>query len=281
MIKQKLIKSIFVIFTISLFIYFLSFNSLDLVTTFTIVEGGNYTFSLDKVNYKIPDLYVQKSELTNRQLAEIMNWAYKQGYLEINKEEVYEIFQGRFLIYQLKEKYSGLDFNLKEGFVVKKNFENLPASYISWYGALAISNFLSIMNGFIPCYNIINAEMTPRGNGFRLPFSYEWEYVATGGKKSAKYKYCGSNDLNEVGWYNKNSGNSPQIVMLKKPNEVGIYDMSGNLFEWCFEMGISAGVYARGGAFNSNESQCTPISFSEFEPLDCLIDVGVRLFRTK
>lgn len=275
--KNKLYFLFSILFLIS-FIY--SFNSIDIVSVFTIVEGGNHVFSLNGATFKISDLYVQKFELTNRQLVEILNWAFKQGYLEISKNEVFEVYQGRFLIYQLEEKYSGLNFSKNE-FSVKKNFENLPASYISWYGALAVANFLSMMQGFTPCYNLINAELTPKGNGFRLPFSYEWEYVAIGGKKSQKFKYCGSNELNEVGWFNKNSSNSPQIVMMKKSNELGIFDLSGNLYEWCFEMGISAGVYARGGSFNSNESQCTPQSFSEFDPLDCLIDVGVRLFRTK
>ncbi|MEJ5273793.1 MAG: SUMF1/EgtB/PvdO family nonheme iron enzyme, partial [Spirochaetota bacterium] len=254
-------------------ISFISSNEIDIVSIFKIVEGGNYKFSLNGVNYKIPDLYVQKSEFSNRQLVEILNWALKQGYIEVVKNEVYEIYQGRFLIYLLEEKYSGLVFSKNE-FSVKKNFENLPASYISWYGALTICNFLSMMQGFVPCYNLINAEPTPNGNGFRLPYSYEWEYCAIGGKKSQNFKYSGSNDLNEVGWFNKNSSKSPQMIMMKKPNELGLYDMSGNLYEWCFEMSTSAGVYARGGDFNSNESQCLPTSFSEFDPLDCLINVG-------
>lgn len=261
-------------------ISFISSNEIDIVSVFTLVEGGNYKFSLNGVNYKIPDLYVQKSEFSNRQLVETFNWALKQGYIEVVKNEVYETYQGRFLIYLLEEKYSGLVFSKNE-FSVKKNFENLPASYISWYGALTICNFLSMMQGFVPCYNLINTEPTPNGNGFRLPYSYEWEYCAIGGKKSQNFKYSGSNDLNEVGWFNKNSSKSPQIIMMKKPNELGLYDMSGNLYEWCFEMSTSAGVYARGGDFNSNESQCLPNSFSEFDPLDCLINVGFRMFRTK
>ncbi len=259
---------------------FLTLNSFDFITNFLFVEGGNHIYSLNGQTIKINDLYVQKHELTNKELAEILNWAYNQGYIEISKDEVFEVYQGKFLVYQLDQKYSGLVFS-KNSFSVKMNFDNLAASYISWYGALTIANFLSLMQGFTPSYNLINAELTPKGNGFRIPFSYEWEYCAIGGKKTKNFKYSGSNDLKEVGWYAKNSGNFPQIIMLKAPNELGLYDMSGNLYEWCFEMGISAGVYARGGAFNSTENQCQVSSFTEFEPLDCLINVGVRLFRTK
>lgn len=278
--KKFIILFLLLSISISLLFFFISLKDIDIVTIFTVVEGGNYTFSLNNTIYKIPDLYVQKHEFTNKQLAEVLNWGLKQGYIEISKSEVYETYQGRFLIYLLDEKYSGLIFSKGE-FSVKKNFDNLPASYVSWYGALTIANFFSIMNGFIPCYNLINGETTPKGNGFRLPYSYEWEFCAKGGNKSKKFTYSGSNDLNEVGWYIKNSSKFPQVVMLKKPNELGLYDMSGNLYEWCFEMGISAGVYARGGAFDSNENQCLPVSFSEFEPLDCLINVGFRLFRNK
>ncbi len=279
--KRESIKNIIIFLIIFLsFFIILSMVKFDTISTFTLVEGGEHIFSLNGQPYKINDLFVQKHELTNEQLAEILNWAFTNGYIEISNDEVYETYQGRFLIYQLEQKYSGLLFS-KNSFAVKSKFEKLPASFISWYGALTIANFLSIIHGFTPCYNLISTDLTPGGNGYRIPFSYEWEYCAMGGKKSNKYKFSGSNNLSEVAWYSKNSSNSPQPIMLKKPNEIGLYDMSGNLYEWCYEMGISAGVYARGGAFNSNENQCLPTSFFEFEPLDCLINVGVRLFRTK
>jgi len=76
-------------------------------------------------------------------------------------------------------------------------------------------------------------------HNFRLPSEAEWEYVARGGhqtqknKKSNYYKYCGSDDLKQVGWYRVNSGMETKSVGLLLPNELGIYDMSGNVYEWC------------------------------------------------
>ena len=78
-----------------------------------------------------------------------------------------------------------------------------------------------------------NAACDRTADGYRLPTENEWEYAAKGGNKSQGYEYAGSDDIDEVGWYYVNSGFTTHDVGMKQPNELGIYDMSGNVCEWC------------------------------------------------
>lgn len=73
------------------------------------------------------------------------------------------------------------------------------------------------------------------GQNYRLPTEAEWEYAARGGNKSSGYIFSGDNDLEKVGWSGDNSGASTQAVGRKNPNELGLYDMSGNIYEWCID----------------------------------------------
>ena len=85
------------------------------------------------------------------------------------------------------------------------------------------------------------------GRTFRMPTEAEWEYAARGGKKSRGYKYSGSNSIGDVAWYDENSGRKTHPVRQKQPNELGIYDMSGNVYEWCSDW---EGSYSSGSQTN-------------------------------
>ena len=96
---------------------------------------------------------------------------------------------------------------------------NYPAYFVSYYEAI---DFCEKLN-----------ELTYNKYNFRLPTEAEWEYAARGGNKSHGYEYSGSNNIDGVAWYDDNSGYIAHPVKSKKCNELGLYDMSGNLWEWC------------------------------------------------
>lgn len=154
--------------------------------------------------------------------------------------------------------------------------DNLPVEKVSWDD----------------CQEFIRKLNTLTGGNFRLPTEAEWEYAARGGNKSKGYKYSGSNNVGQVAWYRDNSNNQTHPVATKSPNELGIYDMSGNVYEWCQDWygsyssgaqtnpkGPSTGTHrvGRGGSW-INSARYTRVSIRfHYTPSITLGNLGLRL----
>jgi formylglycine-generating enzyme required for sulfatase activity len=136
-----------------------------------------------------------------------------------------------------------------------------PVVDISWHDAVKWCNAKSEIEGLSPVYTHGNniyrkGSLTPTANsrqsGFRLPTEGEWAWAACGGKKSKRFQFSGSNDINSVGWHSGNSGGVAHAVGKKAPNELGIYDMSGNVLELCWDISSTGNNFRviRGGGFS-------------------------------
>ena len=175
--------------------------------------------------------------------------------------------------------------------------ENNPVEMVSWYDAIYFCNKLSEKCGYTPVYSVngttdvtkwnytphqeneIYEEITQNrsADGFRLPTDAEWEYAAKGGQE---YKYSGSNNIDEVAWYNENSVETTHPVAQKKANGYGLYDMTGNVREWCWDAVSVSFRFLRGGGWNKSADYCAVSRSSCYFAYDRYSNYGFRVVRT-
>ncbi len=193
----------------------------------------------------------------------------------VHKVQVPDFYLGKYPVTQsLWKAVMGGDNN-------PSNFQgdNRPVEGVSWKNA---HQFLKKLN-----------ELTHQT--YRLPTESEWEYAARGGKKSQGFKYSGSNKLKDVGWYSKNSYGETKPVGLKYPNELGLYDMSGNVWEWVEDdwhdrytdapddgtarLAADWGTVRviRGGGWGSEARSCRVSYRLSFEAAERNYDLGFRM----
>ncbi|MEZ4772293.1 MAG: SUMF1/EgtB/PvdO family nonheme iron enzyme [Bacteroidia bacterium] len=173
---------------------------------------------------------------------------------------------------------------------------NRPVEQVTWLDAAKFCNVLSKNQGLKEVYEFngeVEVLINYESNGFRLPTEAEWECAAKGGVvDGGKYYYAGSNDLNFVSWHESNCHEQSQPVGLKMPNQLGIYDMSGNVWEWCNDWymdytekeeenpigsNIKTERVRRGGSWRFDYRGCR-VAYRRSKPVEFLDDdLGFRL----
>ena len=173
--------------------------------------------------------------------------------------------------------------------------DDLPVEHVSWMDAVEYCNKRSQQEGLQPCYRSSGGVITCdwSANGYRLPTEAEWEYAAKGGGLDfLEYEYSGGNSADTVGWY---SGNRTHPVGTKAANSLGIYGMSGNVWEWCWDWyepygsgaqtdptGAASGSdrVGRGGSWHDDARHLRSADRSSSGPSSRGIDLGFRLVRS-
>ena len=248
------------------------------------VKGGNCTLNGTEVT--LSSFWISPYEVTQEEFVSVMTG--NQNGIEANPS----YFQG-----DTKPPAAG------------EVQERRPVENVNWYDAIVYCNLLSIKEGLTPCYTIKGSTTpadwgtSPRSSsaedyddwksvtcdfsadGYRLPTEAEWEYAARGGKAgitdgSWDNTYSGSTTPDDVAWYHDNSGYKPHEVGKKQANALGLYDMSGNVWEWCWDWHGSGNRVLRGGSWSNGASFCTVSYRYDNLPGLRLSDRGFRLVRS-
>lgn len=232
-----------------------------------------------------------------------------------NELPLHEVTLSSYLIgrYEVtQEKWQAvMGSNPASGYGVGSNY---PVYNVSWYAILKYCNLRSMFEGLAPVYSISGstdptnwgavptsnnatwnaATCNWSANGYRLPTEAEWEYAARGGSTTPDYIYSGSDDINLVAWYSSNSGSTTHAVGLKQYNGLSLYDMSGNVWERCWDWYSAYGGegqinptgpltgssrLVRGGYWSYNASSCRVSCRGGLEPYFGNSNYGFRLCR--
>ena len=225
------------------------------------VEGGTWPEDSGISPQSVVAFQLGKYEVTWNEWREVQSWAVLNGYTDLD--------------------------GIGDG-----GGENGPVVNVSWYDVLKWCNARSEKEGLIPVYQLSGEEtyrtgesvpiLNARASGYRLPTEAEWEWAASGGAQTQGFLYSGSDDVGAVAWHSHNSPKGPQVVGLKSANELGIHDMSGNVYEWCWDLCDEENAHRRfrGGSFINVPNYCT-VTFRENlgYPSNRLNCIGFRLAR--
>ena len=227
-------------------------------TGFVYVAAGTLPSSSELSGQSVAAFYIAKTETTWGQWQSVRTYAAANGY------DIGSAGAG-----------SGTDY---------------PVTNVSWYQAAKSCNARSEQEGLTPVYRVNNqvyktGDSAPTvdatANGYRLPTEAQWEFAARGGVSTQNYEYSGSNDVNAVAWYDLNSGGTTHAVGTKQANELGVFDMSGNVLEWCesWYPGYE-GTYrvGRGGCWINGTNNCR-VANRNSDPTPGLSFIGFRVAR--